>query len=156
MSDYFPKPKSLGGILGVKVELDLSYVTKADFKKVTGVVTSEFAKKTALANSKPDVDDFDIDKLKTVPVDLSKQSSVVSNDVVKKTEYNKLVTKVNAIDTSGFVLKTQYNTDKSSLEKKINDADKKYLILVELLKKKKQIIMQRSLRLKVKYLVLLD
>ena len=93
--------------------------------------------------------------MKTVPVDLSKQSSVVSNDVVKKTEYNKLVTKVNAIDTSGFVLKTQYNTDKSSLEKKINDADKKYLILVELLKKK-QIIMQRSLRLKVKYLVLLD
>ena len=135
MSNYFPKPKSLGGILGVKVELDLSYVTKADFKKVTGVVTSEFAKKTALANSKPDVDDFDIDKLKTVPVDLSKQSSVVSNDVVKKTEYNKLVTKVNAIDTSGFVLKTQYNTDKSSLENKINDADKKYLILVELLKK---------------------
>ena len=60
MSNFFPKPKSLGGILGVKVELDLSYVTKADFKKVTGVVTSEFAKKTALANSKPDVDDFDI------------------------------------------------------------------------------------------------
>ena len=31
---------------------------------------------------------------------------------------------VNAIDTNGFVLKTQYNTDKSRLEKKINDADK--------------------------------
>ena len=36
---------------------------------------------------------------------------------VKKTDNNKLVTKVSAIGTSGFVLKTQYNTDKSSLEK---------------------------------------
>ena len=53
--------------------------------------------------------------------------------IVKKTEYDKLVTK--------FVLKTQYNTDKPGLEKKINDADKKYLILVDLLKK--QIKIQR-------------
>ena len=43
---------------------------------------------------------------------------------------------VNTIHASGFVLKTQYNTDKSGLEKKINDAVyKKNLILVELLKK---------------------
>ena len=49
--------------------------------------------------------------------------------------YDKLVTKVNAINTSGFVLKTQYNTDKSSIEKKIGCADKKYLILVDLLRK---------------------
>ena len=39
--------------------------------------------------------------------------------------YDKVVAKVNAIDISGFVLKTQYNTDKSGLEKKIDDADKK-------------------------------
>ena len=39
--------------------------------------------------------------------------------------YDKVVAKVNAIDNSGFVLKTQYNTDKSGLEKKIDDADKK-------------------------------
>ena len=49
--------------------------------------------------------------------------------------YDKKVTKVNTINTSGFVLKTQYNTDKSSIEKKIGCADKKYLILVDLLKK---------------------
>ena len=30
----------------------------------------------------------------------------------------------------GFVLKTTYDTDKSDLEKKISDADKKFLILV--------------------------
>ena len=33
--------------------------------------------------------------------------------------YDKLVTKVNNIDTSDFVLKTKYNTDKSELENKI-------------------------------------
>ena len=43
MSEYSPKPKSLGGI--VKVELDLSnYATKADLKNVAGVDTSKFAK----------------------------------------------------------------------------------------------------------------
>ena len=41
----------------------------------------------------------------------------------KKTLYDKLVAKVNNIDTSGFVLKTKYDTDKSDLEKKINDAN---------------------------------
>ena len=56
-----------------------------------------------------------------VPVDLSKLSDVVKNDVVKKTEYDKLVAKVNSIDTSGFVLKTKYDTDKSELENKIPD-----------------------------------
>ena len=38
--------------------------------------------------------------------------------------YDKLVINVNMIDTSGFVLKTQYNTDKSDPEKIIHDGDK--------------------------------
>ena len=42
-----------------------------------------------------------------VPVDLSKLSNVVKNEVVKKTVYDKLVAKVNNIGTSGFVLKTK-------------------------------------------------
>ena len=63
MSEYFPKPKSLGAY--VKVELDLSnYATKADLKNITGVDTSDFAKKTDLANLKSDVDKLDINKLK--------------------------------------------------------------------------------------------
>ena len=54
-------------------------------------------------------------------MDLSKLSNVVNNEAVKqKPVYDKLVAKVNAIDTSGFVLKTKYDTDKSGLEKKIN------------------------------------
>ena len=56
-----------------------------------------------------------------VPTDLSKLSNAVKNDVVKKDVYDKLVAKVNSIDTSGFVLKTKYDTDKSELENKIPD-----------------------------------
>ena len=55
-----------------------------------------------------------------VPVlaDLSKLSDVVKNDGVKKAVYDKLIEKVNNIDTSGFVLKTKYQTSKAELEKK--------------------------------------
>ena len=35
--------------------------------------------------------------------------------------YFKLVSKVNTIDTSTFVLKTKYGADKSDLEKKVSD-----------------------------------
>ena len=56
-----------------------------------------------------------------IPHDVSKLSNVVKEEVVKKTEYNKLVTKVNKIDTSHFVLKTNYNTKNTELEDKIPD-----------------------------------
>ena len=74
-----------------------------------------------------DLDELDVDKLKTVPVDLSKLNNVVDNDVVKKNCVCKLVPQVNAICTNRIVLKTHYNTDKSGLEKKIDDASKKIL-----------------------------
>ena len=54
-----------------------------------------------------------------IPLDLSKLSGVVKNDVIEKTVYDKLVAKVNIIDTNDFVLKTKYNTEKTELEKKI-------------------------------------
>ena len=60
---------------------------------------------------------LDIDKSVPVSVDLSKMSDVVKN-VVKKAVYDQLVAKVNNIDTSDFVLKTKYQTDKTELEKK--------------------------------------
>ena len=56
-----------------------------------------------------------------VPVDLSKLSDVAKNDVAKKDVYDKLVAKVDNIDTSGFILKTNYDRDKSELENKILD-----------------------------------
>ena len=122
MSQYFPKPyEPFGGDINVKVDLS-NYATKADIKNISYVDTSSFALKTNLANLKSDVDKLDIDKLVPVPTDLSKLSSVVKNDVVKKVAYSKLVTKVDNIDTSGFVLKTRYDTDKSEIENKIPDA----------------------------------
>ena len=51
---------------------------------------------------------------------MSKLYNVVKN--VKKTVYDKRVAKVNSIDTSGFVLKTKYDADKSELENKIHDS----------------------------------
>ena len=51
---------------------------------------------------------------------MSKLSDVVKNDV-KKAVYDELVAKINNIDTSDFVLKTKYQTDKAELEKKIPD-----------------------------------
>ena len=118
MSQYFPKTfRSFGGNINIKVDLS-NYATKTDLKNVTHVDTSSFALKTNLASLKTEVDKLDIDKLAPVPVDLSKLSDVVKNDVVKKTVYDKLVAKVNNIDTSDFALKTKYNTDKSELERK--------------------------------------
>ena len=52
-----------------------------------------------------------------------------------KNGYDKLVAKVNNIATSGFVLKTKYDIDKSDLEKQINDADKKIPDTSELVRK---------------------
>ena len=80
------------------------------------------ALKTNLANLKTEVDKLDIDKLVPVHTDLSKLSNVVKNDVVKKDVFDKLVARVNNIDTSGFILKTIYDTNKSELENNIPDA----------------------------------
>ena len=85
----------------------------------------QLAKKADLAGLKLDVDELDIDRLKNVSVNLFKLNNVVDNAVVKKTMYYKFFTKVNTIDTSRFLLKTQYNNDNSGLEKKIGDANKK-------------------------------
>ena len=102
MSEYFPKPSNHKE--NIKVEIDLSnYATKKDINDITHVDTSNFALKTNLANLKTEVDKLGIDKLVPIPADLNKFSNVVKNDVVKKVDYDKLVTKVNNTDTSDFV-----------------------------------------------------
>ena len=105
MSQYFSKPcEPFGGHINVKVHLS-NYATKTDLKNVSPVDVSSFALKSNLASLRTEVDKLDIDKLVAIPVDFSKLSDVVKNDVVKKTEYNKLVTKVDNIDTTNFVKK---------------------------------------------------
>ena len=121
MSQNFPKSyEPFGGDINVKVDLS-NYVTNADIKNISHVDTSSFAINSSLANLKAEVDKLDIDKLVPVPVDLSKLSNVVKTDVVKKTVHDKLVAKLNSIDTSAFGLKTKYDTDKSEIEYKIPD-----------------------------------
>ena len=142
---YYPPYKSSSN--NIKVELDLiNYATKTDLKNITHVDASSFASKTNLAALKTEVDKIDIDKLKTAPVDLAKLSNAVENDLVKKTVYNTKVTsietqiagltkntvdnladttKLKAIDTNSFVLKTKLASDVTTLENKIDTVDKK-------------------------------
>ena len=70
---------------------------------MTHVDVSTFVLQSNLTSLKIEVDKLDIDKLTPVPNDLAKLSNVVKNGVVKKTVYDKLVAKVNNIDTTGFV-----------------------------------------------------
>ena len=104
----------------VKVGLS-NHATKVGLKNATGIATSKLAAKSDLVSLKADVDKLDIDKLIPVPANLSKLSNVVKNDVVKKTLYDKLITKVNKIDFRRFALETNCDTGKSNLGKKIPD-----------------------------------
>ena len=102
IGQYFPKPYELfGGNINVKVDLS-NFATKAYLKNATGIDAPKLALKLNLANLKAEVDEIDVDKLKIVPVGLSKLSDVVVNDVAKKIVYDKLVTKVNNVDISRF------------------------------------------------------
>ena len=84
MSEYIPKPlRNFEGNIKVKVDLS-NYATKSDLKNVTHVDTSNFALKTNLANLKTEVDKLDADKLKTVPVDLSRLTNVVKMRLLKR------------------------------------------------------------------------
>ena len=124
MSQFFPKPyEPCGGDINVKGDLS-NYATKTDLKNVSHVDLRSFALKSNLASIKFEVDKIAADKLKTV--DLAKLNHVVKNDVVQKTEYNKLVTKVDNIDTTNFVKKNNYEKDGSDFEDKINKVDKNY------------------------------
>ena len=100
ISQHFPKHnEAFGGDSNIKTDLS-NYATKADIENISQVETSSFALKSNLASLKMEVDKLNIDKLPPVPVDLSKLSDVVKNDVIEKTVYDKLATKVNSIDTS--------------------------------------------------------
>ena len=84
MSQYFPKSfRSFGRNVNVKVDLS-NYATKIDIKDISHADTLSFALKTNLANLKTEVDNLDIDKLVSIPGDLSKLGNVVKNGVVKK------------------------------------------------------------------------
>ena len=70
---------------------------------------------------KAEVDKSDIDKLIPAPADLSNLSDAVKCYVVEKTVYENWSANINNIDTSEFILKAKYDTDKLDLENKISD-----------------------------------
>ena len=142
MSQYFPPYRRSG--CNTKVELDLSsYATKTYLKNVTHVDVSNFALKTNLASLKTEIDELNVKTLKPVPNDLAKLSNIVKTELVKKTEHNKLVSKVNGIDTTNFV---SLGNEDQLCGKKMPD--------VSGLVKKKQISILGLLRYKIKHLVL--
>ena len=88
-----------------------SDINKIWFKKAISINISKFAKTADWTSLKLDADESDIDKLKTVC------SYWFKNDVAKKTVFDELVIRLTPLILVD-VLKNQYNTDKSSLEKK--------------------------------------
>ena len=111
----------------MKVGLYLSnYAIKSDLKNVSGVDITTFAKKVDIVRLKSEIDKLDIGKLETTPADISRVNDVVKNEVLKNTEYDKLVKNVNAVQT----------TDTSNLVKKLTMTQKlvklkrKYLIMI--------------------------
>ena len=70
MSEHFPKPSSHEENIKVKIDLT-NYAAKEDIKNITRVDTSYFALKTNLCSFKTEVDKLDIDKLVSIPNDLS-------------------------------------------------------------------------------------
>ena len=120
----------------INVIVDLSnYATRTDLKNISHIGVSSYALKSNLASLKTEVDKLDISKLTSVPLDLPKLSNVVKNDVVKKTEYDRLVNKVNGIETTNFVSRTKYEKDGSDFENKTNKIDKKIFDVSDLIKK---------------------
>ena len=141
---YYPTYESSSN--NIKVELDLTnYATKTDLSNITHVDTSSFASKTNLAALKTEVDQIDLDKLKTTPVDLAKLTNAVKNDLVKKTDYNAKVTniesqiagvtktpldnlgditKLKKTNTSSFVTRTKFSADTNALDDKIDGVEK--------------------------------
>ena len=102
MSKYFPPYNNSSK--NIKVELDLSnYANKKYIKDITHIDASSFASKTNLAALKIEV----------------------KNDVVKKTDYNTLKSKVNGIDVSKYVGRTKYETDGKAIYDKIDVVEKR-------------------------------
>ena len=60
-----------------------------------------------------------VDKIRPVPVDLRELNDVIAKEVVKKDVYDELGKKVNAIDISKLVNKTDYNAKIKRIENKV-------------------------------------
>ena len=106
---YYPPYKSSSN--NVKVELDLTnYATKTDLKSITHVDVSSFASKTNLADYSTKVASIE-----------AQIAGLTKNTVDNLAD----ITKLKAIDTNSFVLKTKRASNVTTLENKIDTVDKK-------------------------------
>ena len=121
---------------------------------------------TNLNNLKSKVDKFDVDKLIPVPVNLSKLSDVLKNDVVKKdvykakikniedkiTEITNLTTKTTLNDETNKVKGEIPNISNLATKTSLNAVENKIRSVSNLVKK---IITQKLLILKIKLLIMI-
>ena len=133
MSQYFPKPFNSHFGDGIKVKIDLSnYATKTDIKNISHFNTSSFALKTNLAsdfvlktksntdkpelkNKIPDVTSF---VKKTKSTELENKIPDISN-LATKTALTTVENKIASV--SDLVKETDYNTNVTEIDNKLND-----------------------------------
>ena len=129
---YVPKYLSESSLIKhITVDLQLEGVaTKKYLEGITHVDTSSFALKTNLCALKTEVDKLDVPKLGTLPTDVAKLSNKVANDLVEKTDFNSLKTKVdnNETDNDNLEIKVTNNdlttkTSINNLKTKVNGID---------------------------------
>ena len=95
--------------------------TKKDLESITHVDTSNFALKSNLSALKTEVDELDIPKLGTIPTDVAKLTNKVANDLVEKTDFNSLKTKVDENEADNDNLETKVTNNHLATESSINN-----------------------------------
>ena len=121
--NYVPKYLSeSSSIKHVTADLQLEGVaTKKDLEGITHVNTSSFALKTNLSALKTEVDKLDIQKLGTLQTDVAKLTNKVANDLVEKTDFNSLKTKVNENETDNDKLEIKVTNNDLTAKTSINN-----------------------------------
>ena len=110
----------------VTVDLKLDRVaTKKDLESITHVETSNFALKNNLSALKTEVDKLDISKSDTIPTDVTKLTNKVANELVEKTYFNSLKTKVNKNKADNDNLETKVANNHLTTESSINNVKTK-------------------------------
>ena len=140
---YVPKYLSeSSSIKHVTVDLQLEGVAiKKNLEGITHACTSSFALKTNLSALKAEVDKLDIPKLGTLPTDVETLGNKVANDLVEKTGFNSLKTKLNENETDNDNLETKVDKNHltaNNLKTKVDGID-----LTKCVKKKKMIMTQK-------------
>ena len=121
--NYVPKYLSQSSsIKHVTVDIQVEGVaTKKDLEGIIHVDTSHFALKTNLSALKTEVYKLDIPKLGTLPTDVAKLTNKVANDLVEKTDFNSLKTKVDNNETDNDNLETKVENNHLTAETSINN-----------------------------------